>query len=63
MTTRARMLIKQARSAAAAGHGHSGTCLAQAIRRQAKVAQAMHAAEAATRRTVKLESQDLGGQR
>ena len=57
------MLIKQARSAAAAGHGHSGTCLAQAIRRQAKVAQAMHAAEAATRRTVKLESQDLGGQR
>ena len=63
MTTRARMLIQEARSAAAAGNGSSGTCLAQAIRRQARVAQAMHAAQVARRRGMEPESHNQEGQR
>ena len=63
MTTRARMLIKEARSATAAGHGSSGTCLAQAIRRQARVAQAIHIAQVATRRDLELKGHNQEGQR
>ena len=50
MTIRARTLINQARTAAAAGEGQAATLLAEAVLRQARVARAMHLA--ATPRTI-----------
>ena len=50
MTTRARTLINQARTAATAGEGQAATLLAQAVLRQARVARALHLA--ATPRTI-----------
>ena len=44
MTTRARTLINQARTAAATGAGQSSTLLAQAVIRQARIARALHLA-------------------
>ena len=44
MTTRARTLIKQARTAADTGAGHPSTLLAQAVLRQARIARALHLA-------------------
>ena len=51
MTTRARTLIKQARTAADTGAGQPATLLAQAVLRQARIARALHLAEAQSNRT------------